>query len=319
MSSLPSWRSTAHLSPPGHFRPQSLLLVAAFAVACSKPDNAADKSEGPPSASASPAPSASAVRQADIPLKKGIPVPRERLLDQVNRDRLPVYAGETGTVRGRVVATGDPAPSAPEFVAKIPRNCSLAREMYQSLFREGMKRALADVFVSVTGYAGYVPAKSEWVLVEARGCTWQTRTIGLMYGQRLDVVAADGLTYAPKLVGAHMPAQMFVMPHGDPVQLYPEQPGRYLLVDSSHPFSSADVLVVKYPTFDVTGLDGRFEITGVPTGKLTLGAVLPAIRQAVQRPVEVVKDRVTEVELQIPFDKSTVQPAASAKPTGSVP
>jgi hypothetical protein len=296
----------------------SILIYAPFWVCgCSKTQEASEAS--PVAASASAAPSAGAASGSDVAVKAGIPIPRERVLDQVNRDRLPVYAGKTGTVRGFVVATGDPAPEAAEFVATIPDKCPLARELYSTLFREGMNRALADVFVSVTGYEGYIPAKNERVLVEARGCTWQTRTIGVMYGQRLEVIAADMTTYAPKLVGAQMPAQMFVMPRGEPVALYPNQPGRYLLVDSSHPFSSAEVLVVKYPTFDVTGLDGRFEITGVPPGKLTLGAVLPAIRQAVEQPVEVVADEVTEVRIRIPFDASLVAPASAAKPMGSAP
>jgi hypothetical protein len=283
-----------------------LLYLTLAGCTCSKSPKDAPEPAVSAAASAVAAPSAAA--------PAGLTTSSKRVLDVVNSAGFPAYSGPTGTVRGRVVISGDAAPSLEGLAAQIPGKCLRAREMYAKIFREGMRRAAADVFVSVTGYTGYVPPRSERVLVEARDCTWQTRTIGVMFGQRIDVKSVDMETYAPRLVGARMPAQMFAIPRSDAVELYPPQPGRYLLADSSHPFTTAEVLVVKYPTFDVTGLDGRFEITGVPTGKLTLGAILPAIVRAIEQPVEVEADAVTEVELEIPFDASQLQPVDAGKP-----
>jgi hypothetical protein len=281
-----------------------VLAIAVASASCSR-----NEDSEPIASVASALPSASAAG-ADTPVVAAIPLPREQVLEVVNRSRLAPYRGPTGTVRGRVHAVGDRAPVMREVLEKIPAKCLQARELYQALFREGMMRALADVFVAVTGYEGYLPAPGPAVSIEASGCTWQTRTIGLMFGQRLDVKSGDGETYAPKLVGSNAPAQMFALPGGKAIELSPLKPGRYVLVDESHPFVAADVLVVKYPTFDVTGLDGAFEITGIPPGTVTVGAMLPATRQSAEKQVKVEAGKVVDVELEIRFDASA--PAASS-------
>jgi hypothetical protein len=69
------------------------------------------------------------------------------------------------------------------------------------------------------------------------------------------------------------------------------------------------VFVLKYPTFAVTGLDGKYEITGVPVGEVTVSALLPVVMQSAQATnVKVEADKVTEVNLEITFDKSMLAP-----------
>ena len=51
------------------------------------------------------------------------------------------YAGPRGTVRGRVIAIGDPPPDQPEVLAKIPEQCGKGREAYAKLFREHVQQA----------------------------------------------------------------------------------------------------------------------------------------------------------------------------------
>jgi hypothetical protein len=54
-----------------------------------------------------------------------------------------------------------------------------------------------------------------------------------------------------------------------------------------NPHLVADVFVLAYATHDVTGLDGQYEIKGVPTGKVKLSAFLPAINKVVEKVIDV--------------------------------
>ena len=162
----------------------------------------------------------------------------------------------------------------PEAIASIPADCASAKDTYGKLFREGAGRGLADVVVGVTGYAGYVPEESPAQVADASGCAWNARTYVLTFGQSLDVRSRDSRPYVPDLMGAKLKAQLVALPRGDAIHLYPEQPGRYQLTDSMRLFMLADVVVVKFPTHAVTGLDGRYVIPRVPVGKVKVSALL---------------------------------------------
>jgi hypothetical protein len=126
----------------------------------------------------------------------------------------------------------------------------------------------------------------------------------------------DREPYLPDLYGGSMPAQVVALPGGDAVQIYPTKPPRYTLADALHPFLQADVFVLKYPTFAVTELDGKYEISGVPVGDLTVSAVLPVTMQTASKDVKVVADQAVEVNLEIPYPGRTA-PAGSASTAGS--
>ncbi|MES1182883.1 MAG: hypothetical protein ABUL60_03655 [Myxococcales bacterium] len=288
----------------------SLLGFALFGlVACQK------KAE-PPSAgaaaSAKPAPPPSVFKPA-APVASGLPVPPELVSRTVNPENEPAYAGPTGSVRGVVTATGDAAPVATAHLAQIRGNCPDARDVYGHVFREGMLRSLADVLVAVTGYSGYVPATEPKQTVSARGCAFSTRTIALTFGQTVDVVSKDREGYVPNLLGSHMPAQLLALPGGAPSTLFPPEPGHYVLTDDIKVFMLADVFVLKYATHDVTSLDGRYEIKGIPVGKARISALLPSTNAVVEKDIEIKAGEALEVPLELPFNaKSYAAVAASA-------
>jgi hypothetical protein len=182
------------------------------------------------------------------------------------------------------------------------------------LFREGADRRVADAFVGVTGYRGFVPASTDVVRVNINGCTFGTRTIGMTFGQRLDVANLEQQPHMPDLVGAPMKALMVSLPKADPIRMYPTRPGRYVLTDAMNIFMYADVLVVKYPTHTVTGLDGKFEISGIPVGEVTVTALLPSVMQTAEKKVTVRDRATTDVRLVIDFDAAKY---AASKPAGS--
>jgi hypothetical protein len=276
---------------------------------------------GDAAASASAAPSASVYKPA-APVASGLPQSKELVSRVVNPQNEPEYTGPTGTVKGLVTASGDQAPETPQHVAKIKGACPEGRAVYSRLFREGMMRSLADVLVAVTGYRGYVPEKEPKVLVAARGCAFSTRTVAMTFGQTLDVVSKDGEAYVPDLLGSRMDAQLLALPGGGPSTLYPPKPGHYFLTDSIKVFMMADVFVVKYPTHDVTSLDGRFEISGIPVGKARISAMLPATRAVIEKDIEIKAGEPLELSLTLPFDAKAharaAPPAASAAPSASV-
>jgi hypothetical protein len=260
----------------------------------------ADKSLAVASASAS-------VFKPAAPVASGLPGANDRISKLVNPENKPAYAGPTGSVRGTITVTGDAAPVATAHLQQIKGNCPEARESYGHVFREGMLRALADVLVAVTGYDGYVPAKEPKQVISARGCAFSTRTIALTFGQTLDIVSKDREAYVPNLLGSHMKAQLLALPGGVGSTVYPPEPGHYVLTDDIKLFMMADVFVVKFSTYDVTGLDGKYEISGIPTGKARISALLPATGAVVEKDIEIKAGAPLELALEIPFDAKAME------------
>jgi hypothetical protein len=287
-------------------------------VACQKKADSTPSGSGSAVATgatpaAPPASAAASVFKPAAPVASGLPGQTQAVSLAVNPENEPAYTGPTGSVRGVVTATGDLAPVATAHLAQIKGKCPEAREAYGHVFREGMMRSLADVLVAVTGYSGYVPATESKQTVSARGCAFSTRTIALTFGQALDVVSKDREAYAPNLLGSHMQAQMLALPGGAPSTLYPPQPGQYALTDSIKLFMLADVYVLKYATHDVTSLDGRYEIKGIPVGKVRLNALLPVTNASVEKEIEIKAGETLEIPLELRFDaKAYAKVAASA-------
>ena len=279
-------------------------------VACGKKtDAAASSASGSGTARGSAVPS---VFKPAAPVASGLPFRPEQVSPVVNPENAPAYSGPTGSVRGLVTASGDLPSVASAHLAQIKGDCPEARDAYGHVFREGMMRSLADVLVAVTGYAGYVPAREPKQIVSARGCAFSTRTVALTFGQALDVVSKDGQGYAPNLLGAHMQAQLLALPGGAPSTLYPPQPGHYELTDDIKVFMLADVFVLKYATHDVTNLDGRYEIKGIPVGKARISALLPGTGAVVEKDIEIKAGEALELPLQLSFDAKAYAKAAAA-------
>ena len=311
----------------GALRPAAGVLACGLALACSKKKEDAPAGIPTPSAVGSiPAPPSATPVVLPAPVASGLPDPQS-VSAVVNPMREAAYSGPVGTVRGRVVAKGDKAPPQPAVIAKVPAaGCAAARDGYGKLFREGADRALADVLIAVTGYKGYVPERANSVRVTAKDCFYGTRTIALTYGQSIEVASGDQQTYIPELLGEHGQPQLVATPHGDTVSpVYPTRAGRYVLIDNLRLFMSAEVIVLKYATHAVTGLDGRFEIPGVPVGQVNVNALLPATGVGAQRQVTVEADKPTEeIVFELAFDadefakKQAAAATSAAAPAPSV-
>jgi hypothetical protein len=253
------------------------------------------------------------------PIASSLPIDPKIVSAAVNAKGEAPYTGPFGTISGLVTVTGDPAPDMPEVVASIPTDCESAKDTYGKLFREGAGRALADVVVGVTNYAGYLPEETPAQIADANGCAWNSRTYVLTFGQSLDVRSRDSRPYVPDLLGAKLKAQLVALPRGEAIHLYPERVGRYQLTDSMRIFMMAEVLVVKFPTHAVTGLDGRYVIPRVPVGKVKVSALLPATQAENEKEVEVHAGELVDVPLTIAFDRKAWDVRRSGSPAPAAP
>ena len=144
--------------------------------------------------------------------------------------------------------------------------------------------------MTVTGYPGFVPEVHDAKKVVIHGCALSKRTIAVTFGQWLEVFNTDSVeAYMPYLDGAPGKAIMVAVPGGGPVKLYPTEPAaQYRLRDQlDKTWLVGDVFVVKFSTHDVTGLDGRYQVTRVPVGRVRVNAYLPAIEWRVEKELDV--------------------------------
>jgi hypothetical protein len=249
----------------------------------------------------------------DKPPWIGVPTPTEQVMRVVNPKGLEPYAGPTATVKGRITMKGDPPPDA---VAEFPSECSKGAAVYGKMFRAGPSGELADALVAVTGYEGFVPPTYPAVKVSIAGCAFDRRTIPMTFGQRLEISNEDAVTsYMPYLDGSAFRAVMVAVPRGAPLTLTPHGPGQFLLRDAmKRAFLLADVIVLKYATHASTGVDGRYEISGIPAGKARLDVLLPILRKVKGQDVEL-KEGVNEIDVELPaYDRSKEKPAPVPEP-----
>jgi hypothetical protein len=247
---------------------------------------------------------------------KLIPIPEQRIEAVNNATKQAPYLGATGTLEGVVTMVGDTAPDMTPYIDKIPADCSIATNTYGKLFREGDGRTVADVLVAVTGYKGYLKPKSDHVELSARDCAWAKKTVGVTFGQRLEIKSADTRPYIPQLLGGPAGALLVAVPGGDATPVFPQEPGHYVLIDSMRLYSKADVFVVRYPTFDVTGLNGRYRIEGIPVGPVTVSALLPSTSSTDARQVTVAANQKVNVDFALKFSRPAVQPQAGPSGAG---
>lgn len=212
------------------------------------------------------------------------------------------YEGPTGTVKGVITIDGD---EAPRTSFTYPADCEGAAGTYGKLFRVGQDGQLADAIVAVTHYDGFVPPKTKPVDITIKNCQYSQRSIALTDTQFLSIRNLDGgTTYIPHLDGARLPATIVAVPKGPAVEIYTRGQGRYWLRDQmTRPFMMAHVFHFPYSTTDVTGLDGRYEIPGIPVGKAKINVFLPQTKTMLSKSQEIeVAPGDNTVDLTLTFD-----------------
>jgi hypothetical protein len=224
------------------------------------------------------------------------PVPTASVAAYLNPHKLPAYTGQTGSIVGTVTVKGEPAAATPFKDYKCPD----AEKIWGKAFREGENRALADTIVAVTGYEGfYIPEKEEAKTITIEGCGFSQRTLTMTYGQRIDVKNETSEFWTPILEPSPNLVLRMASPKGDPVRLYPKEPGHWILTDRDRRYAEVDVYAFLFPLHTETDLSGKYRIDGVPVGKMKLNARHPRIDFEVNVDIDVKPGLVHKVDMVI--------------------
>jgi hypothetical protein len=212
-----------------------------------------------------------------------------------------------GGIRGVIRIVGDDSPLMPK-ANKIPvGQCFSAHKMHSKVFRKGADGAVADVLVAVTEYNSAVPLPRGPIEITMADCALSQRTVVLTTGQEIHAKNVGVVAAIPHLQGAPQAALVVAVPGGTPIVLTPTHAGRYMLVDASHDYATADVFVVNFPTFDVSDEQGKFEIQGIPAGSVKLSASLPDAGLTLEQRVVVEPNKTVDVALELKFDRARWQ------------
>jgi plastocyanin len=187
-------------------------------------------------------------------------------------------APSTGTITGTVSWKGE-APARAELDRSRDPVCAKNPRLAEDVVVTGGK--LRDVHVRIKlGTAGTHAAPATAVSVIQRDCMYAPRVVGLVAGQKLEVVNGDPTFHnvrgnlGTKILwnlaqAAAAPAitRSDVGKAGEVVSLHCDV----------HPWMAAWAVVSDHPFFDVTEADGAFELRDVPAGTYTLEAWHPTL------------------------------------------
>jgi hypothetical protein len=268
----------------------ALLVVAAGLGGCEKCASPTGTADG-----------ADAASERDGGVVNATVLPTASVAAMVNPENLPAYTGPTGSLEGTITVSGDP----PLVIKRDFSRCAAAETLYGRSFREGDGRKLADAIVVVTGYQGfYLPEKEEAKQVRIEGCGYDTRTVTLTFGQRLDVKNMSADFWTPLLEPGQHNRFMIATPKGDAIRLYPKKPGHYLLIDRDRKYVDVDVYALLQPLHAVTDMAGHYRIDGVPVGKMTVRTTHPRFEGTATAELDVKPGVIQRLDLALVHTKS---------------
>ncbi len=181
----------------------------------------------------------------------------------------------TGSLTGRVTFSGTP-PAAEMMQINEDPICQQAlgrnpkSEAVLVAADGGVQNAFVYIKDALTEYAFDPPTAA--VMLDQKGCHYTPRVFGVRVGQTVDIANSD-----PTLHNVHaLPMNNAEFNVGQPVQgthmtqvfNAPEVMVRFKC--DVHNWMNAYGGVVSHPFFAVTGADGSFSITGLPSGEYTL-------------------------------------------------
>lgn len=115
---------------------------------------------------------------------------------------------------------------------------------------------------------------TEPVVLTQEGCMYDPHVIGVMVGQPIKILNPDGTLHNVHALSKINPEFNLAMPkfRRETTKVFDKPEFMFPIKCDVHPWMAAWISVMDNPYFAVTGENGEYEITGLPTGKFTIVA-----------------------------------------------
>jgi hypothetical protein len=183
-----------------------------------------------------------------------------------------------GSITGRVVFQGD-APVMPLFDMSSNSACGLQHATPQKAETVVVNKngTLRNVFIWIK----YGLPLERWTppveaaQLDQKGCVYEPHVLGIMLGQRLEILNDDPVNHNVHTESlANPPWNESQPPHAQhKFRKFGSAEVMFPVACSLHPWMRSYIAVSPHPFFAVTGDDGTFTLKGVPAGIYTIEAV----------------------------------------------
>ena len=200
----------------------------------------------------------------------------------------PASAGPTGSVAGKVTFNGTKPKLKPIAMDSDPV-CAAKHSgpVTPEVIVPNSNGTLRNVFVYVkTGLEGKTfPVPAEPVTIDQDGCLYKPRVLGMMAKQPLRIKTSDNTQHnIHPMPNQNAEWNVSQQPGSDPIlQTFARAEVSIPVVCNQHPWMKALIHVLPHPYFAVTGVDGTFEIKGLPPGNYELEAIHERLGAAAQK------------------------------------